>query len=116
VASLSTPAALAAGTVNVLYAGSLVNQMEHGVGPAFDNATGCQFRGYASGSFMLANLIKDRLRQSDVFISASPKVNDSLMGAANGDWVSWYITFAQSPLVIGYNPSSKFAAEFKTKP
>ena len=40
-ASLSTPAAPAAGTVNVLYAGSLVNQMEHGVGPAFDNATGC---------------------------------------------------------------------------
>jgi molybdate/tungstate transport system substrate-binding protein len=37
------------------------------------------------------------------------------MGAANGDWVSWYITFAQSPLVIGYNASSKFAAEFKTK-
>jgi molybdate/tungstate transport system substrate-binding protein len=38
------------------------------------------------------------------------------MGAANGDWESWYITFAQSPLVIGYNASSKFAAEFKTKP
>jgi molybdate/tungstate transport system substrate-binding protein len=38
------------------------------------------------------------------------------MGAANGDWVSWYITFAQSPLVIGYNATSKFASEFKTKP
>jgi molybdate/tungstate transport system substrate-binding protein len=38
------------------------------------------------------------------------------MGAANGDWVSWYITFAQSPLVIGYNATSKFAAELKTKP
>jgi len=29
--------------------------------------------------------------------------------------VSWYITFAQSPLMIGYNPSSRFAADFKTK-
>jgi molybdate/tungstate transport system substrate-binding protein len=38
------------------------------------------------------------------------------MGAANGDWESWYITFAHSPLVIGYNASSKFATEFKTKP
>jgi molybdate/tungstate transport system substrate-binding protein len=38
------------------------------------------------------------------------------MGAANGDWESWYITFAQSPLVIGYSASSKFAAEFRTKP
>jgi molybdate/tungstate transport system substrate-binding protein len=90
--------------------------MEHGVGPAFDKATGDQFQGYASGSFMLANQIKSNLRQSDVLISASPEVNDSLMGAANGDRESWYITFAQSPLVIGYNPSSKFAAEFKTKP
>jgi len=38
------------------------------------------------------------------------------MGASNGDWVNWYISFAQSPLVIGYSPSSRFAAEFKTKP
>jgi molybdate/tungstate transport system substrate-binding protein len=51
-----------------------------------------------------------------VFISANPKVNDGLMGAANGDWVAWYITFAQSPLVIGYNPASTFAADLKTKP
>jgi molybdate/tungstate transport system substrate-binding protein len=38
------------------------------------------------------------------------------MGAANGDWVSWYVAFAQSPLVIGYNASSKFADDLKTKP
>jgi molybdate/tungstate transport system substrate-binding protein len=115
-AGLSTPAALAAGKVKVLYAGSLVNLMEHSVGPAFDKATGNQFQGYASGSVGLANQIKGNLRQGDVFVSASPKVNDSLMGTANGDWESWYITFAQSPLVIGYNASSKFAAELKTKP
>jgi molybdate/tungstate transport system substrate-binding protein len=122
--------ASAAGTVKVLYAASLVNLMEHGVGPAFDKATGNQFQGYAMGSHGLANQfqgyamgshrlandIKGNLRRGDVFISASPKVNDSLMGAANGDWESWYITFAQSPLVIGYNASSKFGAEFKTKP
>jgi molybdate/tungstate transport system substrate-binding protein len=106
----------AAGTVNVLYAGSLVNLMEHGVGPAFEKATGDRFQGYGGGSNGLANQIKGKLRQGDVFISANPKVNDALMGASNGDWVSWYVTFAQSPLVIGYNPSSRFAAEFKTKP
>jgi molybdate/tungstate transport system substrate-binding protein len=115
-AGLSTSAALAAGRVDVFYAGSLVNQMKHGVGPAFDKVTGDKFQGYASGSFMLANQIKSKLRLADVLISASPTANDSLMGAANGDRASWYITFAQSPLVIGYNPSSKFAAEFKTKP
>jgi len=108
--------ASAAGTVSVLYAGSLVNLMERGVGPAFDQASGDRFQGYAGGSNLVANQIKGKLRQGDVFISANPKVNASLMGSANGDWVSWYISFAQSPLVIGYNPSSKFAADFKTKP
>ena len=110
------PAALAAGTVNALYAGSLVNLMEHGIGPAFDKATGNQFQGFAGGSDLLANQIKGKLRQGDVFVSANPKVNDSLMGEANGNWVSWYIAFAQSPLVIGYNASSKFAKDLRTKP
>ena len=90
-ASLSTPAALAAGRVDVLYAGSLVNQMKRGIEPAFDKATGDEFQGYAGGSFGLANQIKGNLRQSDVLISASPTVNDNLMGAANGDRVSWYV-------------------------
>jgi molybdate/tungstate transport system substrate-binding protein len=118
-ATLSLPPvepAYSAGDVNVLYAGSLVNLMEHGVGPAFNKATGDQFRGYAGGSVGLANQIKGRLRRGDVFISANPKVNSALMGTTNGDWVKWYIAFAQSPLVIGYSPSSKFAADFKTKP
>jgi len=105
-----------AGTVNVLYAGSLVNLMEHGIGPAFDKAAGVSFRGYAGGSNKLANEIKGKLVPGDVFISANPKVNDDLMGAANGGWVDWYVTFAQSPLVIGYNPSSRFAADLKSKP
>lgn len=113
---LPAQAAFAAGTVNVVYAGSLVNLMEHGVGPAFDKATGDHFQGYAGGSVGLANQIKGKLRKGDVFISANPKVNASLMGAANGDWVKWYIAFAQSPLVIGYNASSKYAADFKSKP
>jgi molybdate/tungstate transport system substrate-binding protein len=104
------------GIVDVLYAGSLVNLMEHGVGPAFGKATGGRFRGYAGGSDKLANEIKGKLQAADVFISANPKVNDSLMGAANGDWVDWYVTFAQSPLVIGYNPNSRFAADLKSKP
>jgi molybdate/tungstate transport system substrate-binding protein len=102
-------------TVNVLYAGSLVNLMERSIGPAFEKETGLHFQGYAAGSNKIANEIKGKLRRGDVFISASPKVNASLMGAANGDHVTWYVTFAESPLMIGYNPRSKFAADFKTK-
>jgi molybdate/tungstate transport system substrate-binding protein len=112
----ATTAASAAGTVNVLYAGSLVNLMEHGVGPAFDTASGDTFQGFGGGSVGLANQIKGKLRHGDVFISANPKVNDALTGEANGGWVNWYVTFAESPVVIGYSASSKFAADFKSKP
>ena len=101
--------------VSVLYAGSLVNLMEHSVGPAFKQATGLNFQGYAAGSNKIANEIKGKLRRGDVFISASPKVNGDLMGEANGNHVTWYVNFAKSPLMIGYNPRSKFAADFKTK-
>jgi molybdate/tungstate transport system substrate-binding protein len=90
--------------------------MERSVGPAFDQATGDLFQGFGGGSKELVNEIKGNLRHGDVFISANPKVDDDLMGAANGDWVSWYVSFAESPLVIGYNPASRFAADFKTKP
>jgi molybdate/tungstate transport system substrate-binding protein len=115
-AVFAAPVAASAADVNVLYAGSLVNLMEKGIGPAFDTASGDRFRGFAGGSNALANQIKGKLRQGDVFISANPKVNDGLTGAANGGWVSWYIGFATSPLVIGYDPNSRFAAALKTKP
>jgi molybdate/tungstate transport system substrate-binding protein len=107
--------AASAGTVNVAYAGSLVNLMEHGIGPAFDK-TGGHFRGYAGGSDKMAHEISGKLLQGDVFISANPRVNDSLTGAAHGDWLDWYITFAQSPLVLGYNPQSRFADLFRKHP
>ena len=101
--------------VRVLYAGSLVNLMEHGIGPAFDG-TGGRFRGYAGGSIQLAHEIAGRLIPGDVFISANPAVNQQLTGAAHGDWVDWFITFAQSPLVIGYEPQGHFAKDFASKP
>ena len=109
-------AARAAGVVQVLYAGSLVNMMEHSVGPAFDKSTGNTFQGFAGGSKGLANEIKGKLRRGDVFLSAAPGVNRALMGQANGDWVSWYVQFAASPLVIGYNPNSRYTKDLRTKP
>ena len=56
-------------TVNVLYAGSLVNLMERGVGPAFDQTSGDRFQGYAGGSVKLANEIKGKLRRG-TYLSA----------------------------------------------
>jgi molybdate/tungstate transport system substrate-binding protein len=104
------------GPVNVLYAGSLVYLMEHSLGPQFDKATGDNFQGFPAGSKELAQQIKGKVYKADVFISASPSVNAELQGAANGNWESWYATFATAPLLIGYNPHSKFAADLKSKP
>jgi molybdate/tungstate transport system substrate-binding protein len=102
--------------VDVLYAGSLVNLMERDLGPKFTSATGYQFSGFGAGSAQVANQIKGGVRQGDVFISASPAVNTSLQGPANGNWVSWYASFAKGSLVIGYNPNSRFAAQLRTQP
>ena len=104
------------GPVDVLSAGSLQDLMQTDVGPAFEQATGYTLNNTSMGSMALATGIKGGTLQGDVFISASPSVNSTLEGSANGDWVSWYATFGSSPLVLGYNPSSKFAVALKTKP
>lgn len=110
------PAATGSGPVNVFYAGSLVDLMTKQIGPAFKKATGYTVKGFSGGSSALATEIKGKTQMGDVFISASPTVNASLQGSANGNWVKWYATYATSALVLGYNPSSKFAAALKSKP
>lgn len=124
VAGTAVPAAGAAaaghragrGPVDVLYAGSLVGLMEQGIGPAYDAETGNTFNGFSGGSNALASEIKGRTQLADVFVSASPSVNASLQGGGNGNWVSWYATFARSPLVLGVNPDSTFASQLESKP
>ena len=107
---------LPSGPVDVLSAGSLQDLLQQQVGPAFQQATGDTLNDTSMGSTALANGIKGGTLQGDVFISASPAVNDTLEGSANGNWVSWYAEFGSSPLLLGYNPSSKFAAALRTKP
>lgn len=102
--------------VTVLYAGSLVNLMEKQIGPGFDSSTGNTFTGYGAGSTALVAQIKGKVHQGDIFISASPKANLDLQGTPNGAWETWYIKFASAGLVLGYNSSSTFAQDLKTKP
>src|SRR5713101_5286190 len=108
-----TPTAAPKSKVAVAYAASLVNLMEKKVGPAFTQATGYPYEGEGKGSSALANEIKGKLSFPDIFISAAPAVNTTLMGAANGNYVSWYVPFIRSSLVIGYSPNSKFASDFQ---
>lgn len=101
------------GTVNVAYAGSLVNLMEHKLGLAFQHESGYTYQGRGAGSTALANQIKSKLISPDVFISASAGAYQPLEGAANGNIVSWYISFAATAMVIGYSPKSSFASQFQ---
>lgn len=112
----STAAAKHSGDVDVFSAGSLKTLIQGKVASEFKAATGYTLVDNSAGSSDLAADIKDKVSVADVFISASPTVNTTLEGKANGDWVSWYASFASSPLVIGYYPKSKFATDLRTMP
>jgi molybdate/tungstate transport system substrate-binding protein len=104
------------GDVDVFSAGSLDTLMTKTVGPAFHKATGYTMVDTSGGSSTLAADIKNKVAVADVFVSASPAVDATLMGSSNGDWVSWYANFASSPEVLGYYPKSKFAKDLQTMP
>lgn len=111
---LAAPVARASsGTVNVFYAGSLVNLNEQLMGPAFAAATGYTYQGQSAGSLAIANEIKGKITTPDVVEFVNPAVNSTLMGSVNGSYVSWYLTFAHSSLVIGYDPKSKYAKAYR---
>jgi molybdate/tungstate transport system substrate-binding protein len=117
--SSSTPpksTAKPSGDVDVFSAGSLDTLMTKSVGPAFHAATGYTLVDTSHGSGTLAANIKDKVAVADVFVSASPAVDTTLEGAANGNWISWYGAFATSPEVLGYYPKSKFAKDLQTMP
>ena len=107
-----TPAARAAAAgVTAIYAGSLVDIMEKALGPEFTKTTGFPFEGFGGGSNEDAAAIKGKVRQADVFVSAAAAADQEMEGAANGNWVSWYTTFTSSPLVLGYDPKTKFGRQ-----
>lgn len=106
-----TSSAASSKPVSVIFAGSLADLMENDIGPAFQEASGYRFQGYGGGSGEDAKEIKGKVRQADVFLSASAEADRELEGSSNGGWASWYCTFATTPLVLGYDPSSKFGKE-----
>jgi len=104
------------GDVDVFSAGSLDTLMTKTVGPAFHAATGYTLVDTSHGSGTLEANIKDKVAVADVFVSASPADVAGLVGAANGNWTTWYASFAASPEVLGYYPKSKFAKDLQTMP
>ncbi|MEO6913305.1 MAG: extracellular solute-binding protein [Candidatus Baltobacteraceae bacterium] len=107
--SALTPAPIG-GTLNVVYAGSLVTPMEGPISSAFTRSSGATFLGEGKGSVALSHLIEDGVRNPDVFISADPKVLDDLIARK---FITSYTIFGSSPMTIGYSPKSRFATSFE---
>ncbi|WP_067922639.1 extracellular solute-binding protein [Alicyclobacillus shizuokensis] len=104
----------AAQKLSVLYAGSMTDLMEHTIGPDVKQRLRLDLQGEGKGSAALAQMIKSGISTPDVFISASPSVNDNLlMGSKNHNLVRWYLEFARDQLVIAYSPKSRFADQLK---
>jgi molybdate/tungstate transport system substrate-binding protein len=101
------------GTVQVLYAGSLGSVLEKTVGPEFEQTSGFTYQGEGQGSLGAAKMIFDGLRSPDVFISADAAVNDKVLMTLDKKLTDWYVTFASSAIVLGYNLNGKFKSIFE---
>jgi molybdate/tungstate transport system substrate-binding protein len=99
------------GDVNVLYAGSLISIMETKIGPFFSQM-GYNYKGEGHGSSQNANMIIDKQRFPDIFISVGEQPIARLIHN-NPSLAEWYLSFASDELVIAYNPKSQFAADFE---
>jgi molybdate/tungstate transport system substrate-binding protein len=107
--SSSSGPAKPSGPANVAYAGSLANLNEKVIGPSFTRATGYSYLGRAAGSTALSQEIAAGEITPNVFESIGGKPIEALYPKK---FTSWYVSFAASPLVVAYNPNSKYASDF----
>jgi molybdate/tungstate transport system substrate-binding protein len=97
------------GAANVAYAASLTNLNEKVAGPAFTRAKGPVYSGRAGPSLGLSQEISSGEITPNVFESVGGKPIEAL----EPKFTTWYIQFAASPIVVAYNPNSKYASQFK---
>ena len=95
-------------TAHVAYAGSLADLMDNGIGPAVARQDHFIYQGRGAGSFALAQEIKAKAIQADVFYSIGTAPFATL-----GKRAPWSVAFATAPLVLAYNPSSPFAPKLR---
>jgi molybdate/tungstate transport system substrate-binding protein len=95
------------GEVFIMYAGSLVKTFESTIGPSFQKDTGYIYVGEGKGSVQLANMIMDKQRDPDVFVSAGTIPVMKLMNH-NPMLAHWLVKFASAEMVIAYTSNSPF--------
>jgi len=94
------------GTANVAYAGSLQLLDDKTVGPGFEKATGFSYEGRGGGSIGLSNEIAAGEITPNVFESVGAGPIQPLMPKLT----SWYVQLASSPIVVAYNPKTRFGS------
>jgi molybdate/tungstate transport system substrate-binding protein len=94
---------------NVAYAGSLQLLNDQTIGPDFSKASGYGYVGRGAGSFGLSKEIAAGEITPNVFesIGAAP------ITQLEPSKTSWYVSFASSPIVIAYNPTTSYAPTLK---
>lgn len=122
-------------TVNLLYAGSLVDLMQRYIGPSLlkqyylqvsqapihfnheSDACLCKINGTSAGSGALATSLK-KGAYADVFISADAAINIDLMNSTiigtSLAPATWYIPFSSTRLGLAYSLKSPFLDTFKS--
>jgi molybdate/tungstate transport system substrate-binding protein len=95
-----------------MYAGSLVKTFESTIGPLFQKDTGYIYVGEGKGSVQLANMIIDKQRDPDVFVSAGTIPVMRLMNQ-NPPLAHWLVKFASAEMVIAYTPNSPFFSDLE---
>ena len=101
--------AMAAGTLNVVYAGSMGVVMDRGLSPAFTASTGTQVQGMGEAAMGLAHLLAAKSVTADVFVSVSAAPIKIVEAAGLTDVA---VPVASTSMVLTYSPTSKFASAF----
>jgi molybdate/tungstate transport system substrate-binding protein len=99
--------------IRVLHAGALTALVQRGLGPPFERETGIAVVSERGHSVALATAIRTGEKTGDIFMSADANVNATLMGAANGDLVRWYVAFAGNAIVLAWSIASVHAMDFE---
>ena len=95
------------------YAGSLNAVISEDIGSGFTTATKFPLTNISGPSVELANQIRSRKIEPDVFMSADAEVNQVLMGRENGEVAPWFFTMCRQRMVIAYSPLSRFKANLE---
>lgn len=104
----TTTTAPTGGTASVAFADSLELLYSSSLQPGFESESGDEATGRGAGSTTLAQEILSGEITPGVFISVGKKAIESLWTAKS----KFLITLATDPLVVAYDPSSRYASQF----